>query len=258
MEFTKGEVIRFAMEQSAVDIGCRAEDFLRREPVLVDGVIGAGARVYYKEPVSCNFVSYGNNVVASVKPALYPIVEEYVHRYPFYHLFETPNALWLNERLAPMGHKLCFMASCFLPDPEKVRPGPCPYRLRLLYPEDFSHLYTGAWSNALSAERRALDMLAFGAYDGETLIGLAGCSADCDTMWQIGVDVLPGYRRRGVAAALTSHLAREVLTRGRVPFYICAWSNIPSAKNAAASGFFPAWVEMTVKPGDFVDRMNAV
>ena len=39
-------------------------------------------------------------------------------------------------------------------------------------------------------------LLGVGAYDGKQLIGFAACSADCDTMWQIGVDVLPQYRRK--------------------------------------------------------------
>ena len=96
-----------------------------------------------------------------------------------------------------------------------------------------------------------------GAYDGEKLIGLAGCSADCDSMWQIGVDVLPQYRKKGIAAALTSRLAMEILEREKVPFYCCAWSNIRSTRNAIKSGFFPAWVELTVKPKEFVEKMNA-
>ena len=58
--------------------------------------------------------------------------------------------------------------------------------------------------NALYAPRRERDVLAVGAYDGDRLIGLAGCSADCETMWQIGVDVLPAFlynsRPRGYTA----------------------------------------------------------
>jgi len=77
-------------------------------------------------------------------------------------------------------------------------------------------------------------------------------------MWQIGVDVLPDYRRKGVASALTSRLALEILKRGKVPFYCCAWSNLSSAKNAVNSGFRPAWVEMTVKPAAYVDEMNGL
>ena len=95
-----------------------------------------------------------------------------------------------------------------------------------------------------------------GAYDNDTLIGLAACSADCEDMWQIGIDVLPEYRRKGIAAALTSELALEILKRGKVPFYCVAWSNIKSVRNAIKSGFRPAWVEMTAKNSKFVDEMN--
>ena len=93
----------------------------------------------------------------------------------------------------------------------------------------------------------ALDVLAMGAFDGQTLVGLAGCSADCSTMWQIGVDVLAPYRRQGIASALTSGLAVEALRRGLVPFYCCAWANVKSARNAWKSGFRPAWVQLTAK-----------
>ena len=88
------------------------------------------------------------------------------------------------------------------------------------------------------------------------MIGFAACSADCDTMWQIGVDVLPQYRRKGIASTLTSVLASEIIDRGKIPFYCCAWSNIKSARNAIKSGFRPAWAEMTVKSRKFVEEMN--
>jgi len=108
----------------------------------------------------------------------------------------------------------------------------------------------------LCEDRKELDVLGVGAYHEGKLIGLAACSADCNTMWQIGVDVLPEYRRQGIASALTSRLAVEILERGKVPFYCCAWSNVKSARNAIKSGFRPEWVEMTVKSAEMVDGMN--
>lgn len=45
-------------------------------------------------------------------------------------------------------------------------------------------------------KRKEKDVLGVGAYDDGRLIALAGCSADCETMWQIGIDVLPPYRKR--------------------------------------------------------------
>ena len=95
-----------------------------------------------------------------------------------------------------------------------------------------------------------------GAYDNDKLIGLAGCSADCESMYQIGVDVLPEYRREGIAAALTSRLAIEIIALNKVPFYCAAWSNIKSVRNAIKSGFRPAWVELTARDIAFVEKMN--
>jgi GNAT superfamily N-acetyltransferase len=163
---------------------------------------------------------------------------------------------WLNERLEKKGYKICFMAEYYLPDISRIPDLTCPYELRVLGQKDFTDLYLPEWGNALCEERRQLDVLGVGAYDEGKLVGLAGCSADCDQMWQIGVDVLPEYRRRGIASALTSTLAKEILKRGKVPFYCSAWSNIRSVRNAVKSGFIPAWVEMTVKPAGIVDEMN--
>ena len=89
-----------------------------------------------------------------------------------------------------------------------------------------------------------------------SMLAAAGCSADAADMLQIGIDVLPAYRRQGIAKALTSRLACEILERDKAPFYCCAWSNIRSARNAIACGFSPAWVEMSVKPGLLVDETN--
>ena len=244
------------MEQSAEDMGCRPEDFLAADNVVVPLRLGARARAYYREPILCNFISYGGNIVAATTEEVSGIVAEYIGRYAFYHCFETPNMHWLDQRLAGRGYRVCFMAEYFLPDVERMPDLLCPFQTRVLERADFAELYLPQWSNALCEDRKQLDVLGVGAYDGGKLIGLAGCSADCETMWQIGVDVLPDYRRRGLASALTGRLAREILRRGKVPFYCSAWSNIRSARNAIRSGFIPAWVEMTVKPTRLVEEMN--
>ena len=251
------DILRVAMAQSAVDLCATTKDFEKSENVVVISRESEGARRYLKLPFSCQLVSYGNNVVASVSPEFRKIAESYIEKYPVEHLFETPNLHVLNEALMERGQKICFMAEYFLPDVETLRPLGCGYALRTLTPPDFADLYLPEWSNALCKDRKHLDVLGVGAYDGDKLVGLAACSADCETMWQIGVDVLPTYRRQGIAAALTSHLAIEILNRGKVPFYCAAWSNVKSVRNAIKSGFRPAWVEMTAKPCETVDGMNA-
>ena len=250
------EILKIAMAQSAEDISCAAEDFEKDENVIVFSKENEKARKYLKLPFSCQLVSYGKNIVASVAPELEEITKDYINRFTFYHCFETPNMHVLSEKLRPHGLDVCFMAEYFRPDVQALKALPCPYELRVLTAEDFSELYLPEWSNALCESRKHLDVLGVGAYDGDTLIGLAGCSADCEAMWQIGVDVLPSHRKKGVASALTSRLALEILAREKVPFYCCAWSNIASARNAIRSGFRPAWVEMTAKPKELIQEMN--
>ena len=148
------------------------------------------------------------------------------------------------------------MAEYFLPDVTKLKVLDCGFELRVLQKEDFADLYAEQWEHCLTFDDRERDVLAVGAYDNGKLIGLAGCSADCETMYQIGVDVLPAYRRKGVATAVTSKLALEILKLGKVPFYCAAWSNIKSVRNAIKSGFRPAWVELTARDTGFVDEMT--
>ncbi len=254
---TNEEIRQAAMQQSAIDLHCRAQDFSCGHNVVVLSQSDPAARRYLELPFACNLVSYGDNIVASVSEGLRDVVTAYINRYPAEHCFETPHMHVLDDQLRPAGFRICFMAEYFLPDMTVLGERPCPFAVRLLEPAQFQSLYTPQWSNALCAQRRELDVLAAGAFDGETLVGLAGCSADCGTMWQIGIDVLPAYRRRGIAAALTSRLALEILRRDRIPFYCAAWSNLKSVRNAFRSGFRPAWVEMTAKSLAFVQNMNA-
>ena len=201
-------------------------------------------------------ISYGDNIVATISEEYRKIVEDYIGKYSVYRCFETPNMHVLNDEFQRYGYRVCFMAEYFLPDVNVLTEQPCDYEIRILENKDFAELYTDDWNNALCEARKELDVLGVGAYDDGKLIGLAACSADCDSMWQIGVDVFPDYRRQGIASALTSRLAKEIIKRGKVPFYCCAWSNIKSTRNAIKSGFRPAWVEMTVKAADMIDEMN--
>ena len=257
---TNREILKIAMAQSAIDLCAEPADFEKSENVIVTSRENGGARRYLQLPFSCQLVSYGNNVVASVSPEFREITEKYINKYFVEHLFETPHLHVLNDALMEKGQRICFMAEYFLPDVEALRARTVkdagPYKMKILTQSDFADLYLPTWSNALCKERKELDVFCIGAYREGTLVGLAGASADCDTMWQIGVDVLPAYQRQGIASALTSRLAIEILNRGKVPFYCAAWCNVKSVRNAMKSGFRPAWVEMTAKSLETVDGMN--
>ena len=88
------------------------------------------------------------------------------------------------------------------------------------------------------------------------ITGLSGAFSGKGLPEIVDFGVLEKYRRRGIASAITSKLAIEILARNKVPFYCSAWSNIRSVRNGIKSGFIPAWVEMTVKPVDVVNELN--
>lgn len=242
---TNQEILKIAMEQTAIDSNCSVEDLTSKENVVVLSKPNKSARAYLNLPFFCDLVSYGSNIVASVDERIADFILQYINHCTIEHCFETPNLHLLTKEFEKYGKTPCFMAEYFLPDTDVLTVLPCTYPIKILYPDDFSHLYLSQWGNALYEIRKHLDRLAVAAYDNGKIIGMAGCSADCDTMWQIGVDVLPEYRKKGIASALTSLLAVETLKRGKVPFYCCAWSNIRSVRNALKSGFRPAWVNLT-------------
>lgn len=254
---TNREILETAMRQSAVDQNCDPGDYLLSEHKISESRPNPLARKYLQLPFDCDLVSYGHNIAASVSAPCRKLTEEYLNTYPAVHCFETPHLHVLNSALAPLGLGICFMAEYFLPDLNALSAPGCAYRIRILEPSEFSNLYQPQWSNALCEKRKELDAVAAGAYDENgRLAGLAGASADCETMWQIGVDVLPEYRGRGIAAALTGCLAFEILQRGKVPFYCAAWSNLASVRTALRCGFRPGWVEVTAKPLEYIRQMN--
>jgi len=76
------------------------------------------------------------------------------------------------------------------------------------------------------------------------ITGMAAATADCDIMWQIGVDTLPDYRQRGIGKATVSAVTKYILKQGIVPYYSTFLSNIASRSIAISLGYRPAWVEM--------------
>ena len=119
--------------------------------------------------------------------------------------------------------------------------------MKILEQQDIAPFYgREEFSNALCDRfhPEGPDVLAVIALDGENIMVMAGCSADTPEMWQIGIDVLPQYRGKGVARTLVTLLKEEAQRRGALPFYGTSLSNIGSWRTAIDSGFIPAWVEV--------------
>ena len=245
----QADIFRIAYEQHAVDMNCRPKDFTCGEPMVVLSQANEGARAYLKNyPFFVDIACYGANVVASVDPCMEEFVRAFIRVEPPYSVFDPLSIIRLQEECARYNRQVKFLAEYWLPDLDFLQAIHCTYETRLLQNKDFTELYLPEWSNALCADRKHLDVLGVGAYENGKLIGLAACSADAEKMWQIGIDVLPEYRKKGIASALTSQLAMKILEKDIVPFYCCAWANFASFRNAYKVGFRPSWAEMTAVP----------
>lgn len=95
------------------------------------------------------------------------------------------------------------------------------------------------------------DMAATVASRAGNIVGIAGAKADCELMWQIGVEVIGLERGKGIGRALVSRLTEIILQKGKIPYYSAAVSNIHSRAIATGLGYWPIWTELYVR-----DRAN--
>ena len=72
----------------------------------------------------------------------------------------------------------------------------------------------------------------------------------------LGIACVPEGRHIFPGLSVEDNLLLGSISRGKVPFYCAAWSNIPSVRNALACGFRPAWVQLTAKPLAFVEKLQ--
>lgn len=250
---TSREMIVLAQKESARLLGCRQEDLAGSADLVITRENAQGKRG--KAAPFCFFVSYGSCTVASADPAALEAIRIYFKRFPRQaDRMEVPALYTLNKLLKPMGYGVCFQSEYFLPLRFSEAKASS-LKTELLVTEQLAELNSSQWPNALTAHHRHLDRLGVAALDGGNMVGLAACSEDSPLLWQIGVDVDPFYRGKGIAVSLVRQLAQEVLIRGKVPFYGAAWCNIPSVRCALSAGFVPVWNEITAIPLAELEKM---
>ena len=113
------DILRIAMEQSAIDFNCSIENFVSRGNTVVISKLNNGAKKYYKKPQFCGFAYYGGGLVASVDESLVEFISAIIDRHPEYTIFDAPQLIFLNKELEKYGKCVCHIAEFFLPDMEK-------------------------------------------------------------------------------------------------------------------------------------------
>jgi len=242
----------------ALDFNCNADDFEKKENVIVVSKELPGRREYTPKKAFFSMVTMGKNTVINAPKEMHEWLVNWSRGREGIWLFEHHNLMELEGELAKYGKSLWQSHHMFLPKARMEETDVLVERqktdatleIQWFEQEDIPPLYgRGEFPNALcdcfKPERP--DVLAVGVMHKGKIVGLAGCSADTKLFWQIGIDVLPEWRGKGLATLLVRLLKNECFRRGAIPFYGTSLSNLGSWHVALGSGFYPVWVEIATK-----------
>jgi GNAT superfamily N-acetyltransferase len=249
--YTKNELYDRLKSLLALEFNCAVNDFNSNKNIITKPEKREGQRKYIDGTFFFKMVTLGNNAIISADESLHQSLNEFVMDKTGHHLFEHRNLTEIDNILNQYNKKLWQTHHMFLPD-TNILPMKEIIPIKWHEQEDIMRFYEGKqFPNALCEkfQPERPDMLAITANDGENIIGMAGCSADTEDMWQIGIDVNEKYRGKGIGTYLVTQLKNEVLKRGKIPFYGTSLSNLHSWNIAINSGFYPAWVEVETIEG---------
>lgn len=103
---------------------------------------------------------------------------------------------------------------------------------------------SSGFENAIIFEDgKCISNIAYCAYEDGKVIGVAGADKVADDIWEVGIEVLPEYRKDGLATILTKNLTLKILEKGIVPIWSASVSNIGSQAVATNSEYIPLWME---------------
>lgn len=232
-------------ELLALEFNCAPQDFTRSENILTVSALHEGRRIYSPDKYFFHMVTMGGNAAVTADECLHPFLQEFIKERTGHWLFEIPNLLPLEKELNKFGYSLTQTYHMFLPAKEVLPQKQ--YPVKWFYGEEIYPFYGDVrFPNAICSEflPHRPDRIVVCAYDGNNIMGMAGCSEDAPHFMQIGIDVMEEYRSMGVGTYLVTLLKDKIAAQGDIPFYGTSVSNYHSWNIAINCGFKPAWVEI--------------
>ena len=247
------EYYKKLLQQLSIDYNCTPADFRAKENIVTPSALREGRRSYSTGKPFLEMATLGGNTVIMAEECLHGFLNDLIRNTEGHRLFELENLIKLNEELKKYGYQMAPTHHMFLPCCEVEAEERC--RVKWLHEGEISAFYGNPlFPNAIAFPEPCParpDRIAVIAINGDTVMGMAGCSEDAPHWQQIGIDVLPEYRSRGIGSYLVTLLKNRIIEMGDIPFYGTATANVQSQNIAFNSGFRPAWVETeAVKMGE--------
>lgn len=244
----KKEWLDAAKKQLTLDYNCSVLDFSKSGISLSNNQLLEGRRIYGSDGCFMKMLCFYDQAVISADEKILPWVEENLGDVEPSWLFKFSNLNRINKKLNEFGHEIADMHHYYLPKSESDEIKPM-HTVKWFEQEDIPQFRGDQrFQNAFAFNEQGPDVLAVAAFDGGRIMVMAGASADSETMWQIGIDVLPEYGGRGIATNLTGLIKQDIIKRGRVPFYGTVESHNLSKNVALQAGFVPVWAEAYTQP----------
>lgn len=241
----RGEILKVFKEQMAIDYNCTLEEIDKRENVITTTSLNEGRRKYEEEGFKFQMLCYNNKIVVSTTQEMIPWCEERLKNVPGQWIFEFENLRAIDDKLNEYNQEIGDIHHYYLPfkDTSNIKP----IAEVKWYEQGDIEEFRGddRFQEAFAFDDAYPDVLAVSAIDDKgNIMAMAGASRDCNELWQIGIDVLPVFRGRGLGTNLVILLKNEILNRGKVPYYGTVGSHFHSQNIAINAGFKPAWAEV--------------
>ena len=232
----------------ALEYNCSPDDFRRSENVLTVPALLEGRRQYSPEKYFFSMVTLGGNAVVTADEQLHPFLTDLFGRVKGHWIFELHSLIEIEREISKYGFTLTQTNHMFLPCRHTEPKADFP--VKWYTGEDIYRFYGDKrFPNAICPrfQPERPDRIVVCAFDGDDIIGMAGCSEDAPHWQQIGIDVMPEHRSQGVGKYLVTLLKNRIEELGDIPFYGTAVANYHSWNIAISCGFRPTWVEIEAK-----------
>ena len=238
------------LDQLALELNCAPADLRCEENTVTFTEFREGRRRYHPGMPFLQMATAGRGAVISADGQMHDFLRELVKDKEGHRLFELGDLARIDTELRKYGWELRSTHHMFLPCSKTETDGR--FEVKWFFDDEIKPFYGDErFPNAICyphSNPGTPDRMIVCAYDGDNIMGMSGCSEDGPGWFQIGIDVLPEYRSRGLGSYLVTLVKNKIIERGGIPFYGTAAANIFSQSIAINSGFRPAWVETEAKP----------